>query len=111
MIFSLILALVIAIVAVLFALENPTMVTISFFGYAVEGSVALFILISMGIGLLLGLLFMLPGRIRSSLSNARNRKKIGSLEASLDEEKIKRTAMEKIVQSSSPPEFEEIEDN
>ena len=111
MIFSLILALVIAIVAVFFALENPTMVTISFFGYAVEGSVALFILISMGIGLLLGLLFMLPGRIRSSLSNARNRKKIGSLEASLDEEKIKRTAMEKIVQSSSPPEFEEIEDN
>ena len=111
MIFSLILALIIAIVAVFFALENPTMVTISFFGYAVEGSVALFILISMGIGLLLGLLFMLPGRIRSSLSNARNRKKIGSLEASLDEEKIKRTAMEKIVQSSSPPEFEEIEDN
>ena len=111
MIFSLILALIIAIVAVFFALENPTMVTISFFGYAVEGSVALFILISMGIGLLLGLLFMLPGRIRSSLSNARNRKKIGSLEASLDEEKIKRTAMEKIVQSSSLPEFEEIEDN
>jgi putative membrane protein len=111
MIFSLILALIIAIVAVFFALENPTMVTISFFGYAVEGSVALFILISMGIGLLLGLLFMLPGRIRSGLSNARNRKKIGSLEASLDEEKIKRTAMEKIVQSSSPPEFEEIEDN
>jgi putative membrane protein len=111
MIFSLILALIIAIVAVFFALENPTMVTISFFGYAVEGSVALFILISMGIGLLLGLLFMLPGRIRSGLSNARNRKKIGSLEASLDEEKIKRTAMEKIVQSSSPPEFEEIEDH
>lgn len=109
MIFSLILALIIAILAVFFALENLTMVTLSFFGYAVEGSVALFILISMGIGLLLGVLFMTPGRIRSGLSNARNRKKIGSLEASLDEEKIKRTAMEKLVDSSSPPEFKEIE--
>ena len=110
MIFSLILALVIAILAVFFALENPTLVTISFFGYAVEGSLALFILISMGIGLLLGLLFMLPGRIKSGLSNAPSRKKIGSLEANLDEERIKRTAMEKLVQSASPPELEEVEE-
>lgn len=109
MIFALILALIIAILMVFFALENPTMVTLSFFGYAVKGSVAFFILIAMGIGLLLGVLLMTPGRIKSGLSNARHRKKIGSLEASLDEEKIKRTAMEKLVQSSSPPELEEIE--
>jgi len=109
MIFALILALIVAILMVFFALENPTMVTLSFFGYAVKGSVALFILVAMGIGLLLGMLLMLPGRIKSGLSNARNRKKIGSLEASLDEEKVKRTAMEKLVQSSSPPELEEVE--
>ena len=111
MVFALILALVIAIVAVFFALENTTIVTVSFFGYAGEGSLALFILIAVGVGLLLGVLFMTPGRIKSGISNARSRKKIGSLEASLDEEKIKRSAMEKLVQSSSPPEFENVEDN
>jgi uncharacterized membrane protein YciS (DUF1049 family) len=110
MVFALILALVIAILAVFFALENTMIVTVSFFGYGVSGSLALFILIALGIGLLLGVLIMTPGRIRSGLSNRRNAKKISSLESNLDEERIKRTAMEKLVESSSPPEFKEVED-
>jgi uncharacterized membrane protein YciS (DUF1049 family) len=111
MVFALILALVIAILAVFFALENTAMVTVSFFGYAVSGSLALFILVALGIGLLLGVLIMAPGRIKSGLSNRRSAKKINSLEANLDEERIKRSAMEKLVESSSPPELEEVEDN
>lgn len=95
MVFALILALVIAIVAVFFALENTMMVTVSFFGYAVDGSLALFILISVGLGVLIGVLMMTPGRVKSSLSNARHRKKIGSLEASLEEHKAKLTQAEK----------------
>jgi putative membrane protein len=95
MIFALILALVIAIVAVFFALENTMMVTVSFFGYAVDGSLALFILISVGLGVLIGVLMMTPGRIKSSLSNARHRKKIGSLEATLEEHKAKLIQTEK----------------
>ncbi|MBN1453372.1 MAG: LapA family protein [Anaerolineales bacterium] len=95
MVFALILALVIAIVAVFFALENTMMVTVSFFGYAVDGSLALFLLIAMGIGVLVGVLMMAPGRIKSSLSNARNRKKISSLESSLDEHKAKLAQAEK----------------
>jgi len=95
MIFALILALTISIVAVFFALENTMMVTVSFFGYDVDGSLALFILISMGVGLLIGVLFMIPGRIKSGLSNARNRKKIGSLEASLEEHKSRLAIFEK----------------
>lgn len=89
MIFALILALAFAIVAVIFALQNPTMVTVSLFGYQVKESLALFILIAVGVGILIGVLVMTPGRIKSSLANARNRKKIGSLEASLDEHKAK----------------------
>ena len=87
------------------------MVTLSFFGYAVEGSMALFILISMGIGVLLGVLLMTPGRIKSGLSNARNRKKIGNLESSLSEHKTKLSAMEKLVESASPPALDEPEDD
>ena len=85
MVFALILALAISIVAVFFALENTMPVTVSFFNYAVEGSLALFILLALGLGVLIGVLIMTPGRIKSSLSNARNRKKIGSLEAKLTE--------------------------
>ena len=85
MVFALILALAIAVVAVFFALENTMMVTVSFFGYSVDGSLALFILIALGIGVLIGVLFMVPGRIKSGLSNARSRKKIGTLEAKLTE--------------------------
>lgn len=110
MVFALILALVISIVMIFFALENPVMVSISFFGYAVQGSLALFLLAAMGIGMLIGVLLMTPGRIKSSLSNARNRKKIGTLEASLDEHKTKLAAMEKLAESASPPEFEKTEE-
>lgn len=106
MVFALILALIIAIVMVFFALENPLMVTVSFFGYAVEGSLALFILAAMGVGVLIGLLLMIPGRVGSALSNARNRKKIGTLETSLAEHKTKLAAMEKLAESASPPEYE-----
>jgi len=100
MVFALILALAFAIVAVIFALQNPTMVTVSLFGYPFEGSLALVILVAVAVGILIGVLVMTPGRIKSSLSNARNRKKIGSLEASLDEHKSKLAATEK----STPPE-------
>lgn len=94
MIFTLILALAFAIVAVIFALQNPMIVTVSLFGYPVDGSLALFILISVGLGILIGVLVMTPGRIKSGITNARHRKKIGSLEASLEEHKAKLTEAE-----------------
>jgi putative membrane protein len=95
MVFSLILALAIAILAVFFALENTMMVTVSFFGYGVDGSLALFILIAVGVGVLIGVLIMIPGRIKSSLSNARHRKKISTLEASLEEHRARLIEAEK----------------
>jgi uncharacterized integral membrane protein len=103
MVFALILALAIAILAVFFALENTMVVTVSFFGYAVDGSLALFILIAVGIGVLLGVLIMTPGRIKSGLSNRRNAKKISSLEASLDEQKAKVSQAEKPASAAQVP--------
>ena len=105
MVFSLILALVISILAVFFALENTMQVTVSFFGYGVNGSLALFILVGLVIGVLVGVLLMTPGRIKSGLSNARQRKRIGSLETSLEEQKYRLAALEKTV----PPDADEIE--
>ena len=95
MVFALILALAFAIVAVIFALQNPNIVTVSLFGYPFEGSLALVILVAVAVGILIGVLVMTPGRVKSSLSNARNRKKIGELEVNLEEQKAKLSQAEK----------------
>jgi uncharacterized integral membrane protein len=108
MVFALILALAIAILAVFFALENTMIVTVSFFGYAVSGSLALFILAAVALGLLLGVLIMTPGRIKNSLSSRRDAKKISTLESSLDEHKSKLVAMERSAASESTPEVDEL---
>ena len=106
MVFALTLALLMALLMVFFALENPTMVTVSLFGYAVQGSLALIVLVAMGVGVLIGLLVMLPGRIKSGLSNARSRKKIETLESSLEENRNRLAEMEKQVDPNSLPEYE-----
>lgn len=86
-IFALILALAFAILAVIFALENAVMVTMSFFGTEVEGSLALFILLAVLLGVIIGMLVMMPGTVRHSLELRSNRKRIGDLEKSLNEQK------------------------
>ena len=103
MVVSLILALAFAIVAVIFALQNTAVVTVTFFSLSFEGSLALVILVVVAVGILIGVLVMTPGRVKSSLSNARNRKKIGELEVSLDEHKSKLAAMEKPVVPAPAP--------
>lgn len=87
-ILTLILALAFAILAVIFALENAVMVTMSFFGREVEGSLALFILLAVLIGVIIGMLVMTPGTIKQNLELRSNRRKIGELEKSLDEQKV-----------------------
>ena len=84
---TLILALTFAILAVIFALENAVLVTMSFFGREVEGSLALFILLAVILGVIIGMLVMVPGTVRHSLELRNHRRRIGDLEKSLDEQK------------------------
>jgi len=86
-IFTLILALAFAIVAVIFALENPMIVTVSFLSREVEGSLALFILLAVIIGVIIGMLVMVPGTIKRTLDLRSHRKRIDGLAKSLDEQK------------------------
>jgi putative membrane protein len=83
MVFVLIVALLFAIAAVIFALENPTFVTVTFLGYPAQGSLALFILLAVGFGLLIGILVMLPGVVKRSVGLSKHRKQISELEKSL----------------------------
>src|SRR3990172_1350446 len=86
-IFTLILALAFAILAAVFALENPVIVTMSFFGREVVGSLALFILLAVILGVIIGMMVMVPGTIKHSLELRNHRRRIGDLEKSLGEQK------------------------
>jgi uncharacterized integral membrane protein len=78
--FYLILALLISIIAVIFALQNSMLVTISFFTLHTSGSLSLVLLITLAIGTLTGLLVLVPSLLRMSLYTAGQRKRISDLE-------------------------------
>jgi len=55
MIISIILTLAAAVLGVIIAQENTTMVQATFFGYAVQGSIGIFMLLALGVGVVLGI--------------------------------------------------------
>jgi len=64
---TLILALILAIIAAIFAIQNPTEVTVKFLTWdpLITGSLALILMIAYGIGVVTGVLLMLPGAIKN----------------------------------------------
>ncbi len=80
MIFSLIFTVVVTIVAVMFSLENTTLVRVSFFGYPVDGAIGLFMLIALGLGLLLGILLMIPPLLGRSWALELHKRRLAKLE-------------------------------
>lgn len=80
MFFSLILVIAISIVSVYFALENTEIAKTSFFGYPVEGAIGVILLVTLGIGTLLGILLMLPSMISRGITIARLRRRVSELE-------------------------------
>ena len=100
----LIVALIIAIVAVIFALQNTMTITIAFLAWEVTGSLSLVLLITLAIGVVIGLLVLSPSAIKSSLSVSSNRKRIGSLEKELDDHKAKVAELTKPKPATPPSE-------
>lgn len=92
--FLLIIALLIAIVAVIFALQNTAMITVSFFAWQFEQSLALVLIITVILGVLIGVLTILPGSIRSKWRFSNQKKKLDALEKSLLAEQTKREEVE-----------------
>ena len=97
----LIVGLVIAVLAVIFALQNVVPVTISFFAWEVSGSLSLVLLVTLAIGALIGLLVIAPAAVRNKLRASSNSKRIGALEKELDEHKAKVSNLEKPKQVDS----------
>lgn len=63
--FGLIFSLLLAIIAVIFALQNPQPMDVNLLLYQTEGSTALILILTFGFGVLVGLLSSLPGRLRA----------------------------------------------
>ena len=82
MFISLIIAIIFAIVAVFFALENTEIVRVHLFGYPLEGALGVFLLGALGLGALLGLLTMAPAALGRSILISRQKRRIQELEQS-----------------------------
>lgn len=80
----LILALLIAILAVIFAVQNVAVVSISFFAWHLDLSLAVALLVALAAGALIAILVAVPGRIKNSWNNTSQRKKFSGLEAERD---------------------------
>lgn len=83
----LIFALLVAIVAVIFALQNTAAITISFFLWQISGSLALVILVTLAVGVLIGWLFIAPSMVKGSFQGASQRKRIAALEKEVSDYK------------------------
>lgn len=87
MLLSLILLIVVCIVGVMLALENSQHISLTFFNYPAEGPVGLFLLIALGVGIVLGILLMVPSLVGQSWSAFRQQRKIAALEKKPEREK------------------------
>ena len=94
MIFTLILALAFAVVAVIFALGNTDVVTVSFLAWQVEQPLALVLLVSVALGILIGILLMTPSAIKRNLALAGEKRKLKGSEKELGKQKTKLTEIE-----------------
>jgi uncharacterized integral membrane protein len=83
---TLIIGIVVAIGAVLFALQNDTPVTVSLAMLSFEGSLALVLLIALGLGALIAGLVTSPTVIRGQWQGARLNRRVAELERKLSEQ-------------------------
>lgn len=82
----LIVGIIIAILAVVFALQNAVPITVSFLVWKFESSLALVLLIAIALGILMSLLVSVPSIIKRRGMISSQKKQIKQLEKSLQRE-------------------------
>jgi len=80
----LIVALIILIITVIFALQNAVSVTISFLVWEFTGSLSLVLLGTLAVGLLIGWLVLTPSMLKNAFTISTQRKRITALEKEID---------------------------
>ena len=80
----LIVALIILIITVIFALQNAVSVTISFLVWEFTGSLSLVLLGTLAVGLLIGWLVLTPSMLKNAFTISTQRKRITALEKEIN---------------------------
>lgn len=80
MAFFLILGTILGAVSVVFVLQNITPITVTFFVWHIEGSLALVLFLALASGMLFTILMLVPGFIRDELRLANLKKRARQLE-------------------------------
>ncbi len=91
---QLIAAIIVAILAVAFALQNAVPITVSFLTWRFESSLALVLLITVALGIIMSLLVSVPSTIKKIKLISSQKKKIQELESSLQRESESKTREE-----------------
>jgi uncharacterized integral membrane protein len=86
-------ALILALLVTVFAVQNNKTITISFIFWSIEGSLALVLMITLVFGIVIGVLLMAPGSVRNRLQIVGLQRSVRSLEE------------EKANAAASPPEL------
>jgi uncharacterized integral membrane protein len=76
---TLLIALALAFVAAVFAIQNPIPVELKFFTMTFSGGLTLFIIIAFAAGILSGFLLVLPGSIKTRAQLALARRKLDNI--------------------------------
>lgn len=78
-------ALIIAVLAAIFALQNPDLTFVNVFAWEFNAPLALILFITLGVGLVIGLLVLVPSIIRREMKLRQKNKRIHELESQLQE--------------------------
>lgn len=96
-------ALFIAVVAVLFAVQNTDPVTVSFAFWETEGSLALVLLIALAAGALISFFVSLPSNLRTRWTIRQQRKKMNELESNLSSLRLESEDAQKKIDELTHP--------
>ena len=75
-----VLALLLALLVTVFAVQNNATIDVSFLFWGVAGSLALVLMITLSLGILIGVLLMLPGAVRRRLEVGELKRSVRTLE-------------------------------
>ena len=90
-------ALIVAILAAIFALQNAASVTLTLYFWSIHSSLTLALLVALVAGVLFSLLLYLPGSIRSKMALSSQQKKLTAVENERDTYQKKSEEAEKNV--------------
>jgi uncharacterized integral membrane protein len=101
--FLIIIALLIMLIAVVFALQNTAVVTITFLAWTIDGSLALVVLIAILTGVLISVFVSLPSIIKNQLTASNRKKSINELKNKIKRLEEKLAAKQQELDLYQPP--------